>query len=106
MAKINPQDISWLAPTTNMDGSAIVEPLSYRLAVDGVDFLDFPGTLNPDGRYSESTASMGLETGVPLSITLKAFYVSSPSLISDPSAPLEIILGVAKPNPPLDLRAS
>lgn len=103
MARINPVQISWSAPTENTDGTPVVEALSYRLAVDGADFLDFPGTLNQDGRYSEATEFMSLPEGVVLNLTLRAFYVNEPNLISDPSNAIEIILGVSNPNPPFGL---
>lgn len=43
---------SWTAPTSREDGSPL-DPttLSYRLYVDGVALVDFPGSLNPDGTY-------------------------------------------------------
>ena len=104
MAKINPTELSWLAPTNNTDGSVITEPLSYRLAVDGVDFLDFPGSLNADGRFYEDIAPMAIPDG-PHSFTLKAFYVSQPLLISDPSGALDVVLGVKPPEAPLDFLA-
>ena len=104
MAKINPTELSWLAPTNNTDGTPITEPLSYRLLVDGVDFLDFPGTLNADGRFYEAVAPMAIEDGAH-TLTLKAFYVSQPALISDPSNPMDVILGVQPPEAPLDLLA-
>jgi len=105
MTKINPLKISWLAPIENTDGTAITEPLSYRMLVDGVDFLDFPGTLNADGKYEEYTTSMNLPSNEVLSITLKAFYASNPDIISIPSNVIEVMLGVAAPNAPLELSA-
>ncbi len=87
-----------------MDGSPIVGELEYILMVDGVDFLNFPGTLNQDGKYYEDTANMNLPDGM-FSITLSAFYVDEPVLRSQPSNPKEIIMGVTNPNPPLDLGA-
>lgn len=104
MAQINPTVVQWTAPTANIDGTAISEPLSYRLMVDGVDFLDFPGTLNPDGHYTEDTAPMGLPDGLH-ELALKAFYVTQPLLISDPSNTIEILVGVEQPNPPINLEA-
>ena len=105
MAKINPVTISWSAPTLNTDGTPIVGALSYRLMVDGVDFLDFPGSLNPDGKYYEDVAPMAIPNGAH-TLALKAFYVDEPSLISDPSGVLDIIVGVTAPAAPFGLAAS
>lgn len=104
MAKINPTEFSWTAPTENTDGSPIAGDLSYTLMVDDVDFLSFPGTLNPDGRFSEDTVDMNLPLG-PFSITLKSFYISAPLLVSVPSNALDIIMGVGEPNPPFGFAA-
>ena len=105
MAKINPREFSWTAPTQNTDGSPIVGELSYRMNLDGSPFLDFPGTLNPDGRYYQVTDNMNLPDGAHV-VTLQAFYVDSPELISDPSNALDIIVGVTQPEVPLDFLAS
>jgi hypothetical protein len=51
MAIVNPRQFSWTAPTQNTDGTDITEALNYRLELDGSPFLDFPGVLNPDGKY-------------------------------------------------------
>ena len=99
MATINPTTLSWNAPTENVDGSPITDPLSYRLVVDGADFLDFPGTLNPDGSYSVATVDLGLPNGI-FQMELKTFYEEAPELISDPSNSIVIGLGVTSPNPP------
>ena len=104
MASINPVRLKWTAPTKNTDGTDIAGDLSYRLTVDGTVFLDFPGTLNPDGRFSESMDALGLSDGAH-TLTLQSFYVSQPSLLSDPSNSLDIVLGVTRPDVPLDFSA-
>ena len=104
MAKINPKEFSWTAPTQNTDGSDIVGNLAYTMILGGEDFLSFPGTLNPDGKYYESTVDMNLPKGSSV-VELVAFYTDSPALRSDPSNSLEIIVGVADPKPPLDFGA-
>ena len=105
MAKINPTEFSWNAPTTNTDGSAVTEALSYTLQVDGSDFLSFPGTLNADGKYHEDTANMALPAG-SFSITLTAFYVDAPALVSNPSNAVTVIVGLVNPDAPLALAAA
>jgi len=104
MAKINPTEFKWTAPTQNTDDSDIVGDLSYIMTLNGEDFLSFPGTLNPDGKFFESTENMNLPDGAS-SIALKAFYVDQPNLVSDPSNSLDIIVGVTQPKPPLDFGA-
>ncbi len=104
MAKINPKEFKWTAPTKNTDGSDVEGDLSYTLTVDEADFLSFPGTLNPDGKFFESTANMNLPDGAS-TVALKAFYLSAPSLVSKPSNAMDIIMGVTNPEPPLDFGA-
>jgi len=58
---VNPESISWQAPTQNTDGSPVKGPLTYNLyrADNEADlvrdpanyFLALPGSLNPDGNY-------------------------------------------------------
>ena len=104
MAKINPTEFSWTALTKNTDGSDIEGDLSYTMTLDGEDFLSFPGTLNPDGRFFESTADMSLPKGAS-TVRLKSFYIDAPDLVSAPSNALEIIVGVGTPEAPLDFGA-
>jgi hypothetical protein len=107
MATVNPQKITWSAPTQNTDGTPIVESLNYRLVVDGVDFLDFPGTLNPDGKFEQELAPLNLPANQVLTLALKAFYGvgDQPGLVSAPSGSIEVILGVAAPEAPFGLAA-
>ena len=101
---INPTKFSWTAPTLNTDGSAITEPLAYRLYVDGVANSDFPGTLNTDGKYEMLFADTAITDGAHV-IYITAFYVDKPELESDPSGTLDVVLGLARPEAPLDFSA-
>lgn len=108
MADINPEKLSWSAPTKNTDGSDITEPLSYTLGVsdDGGEFvetLSFPGSLNPDGSYSVAFSELALEPGAH-SIALRAFYVDQPEAKSGWSGALDIVLH-AVPEAPFGLAA-
>jgi hypothetical protein len=105
MALINKSTLKWMAPTLNTDGSAISQELSYRLTVDGADFLDFPGTLNPNGEFEQPLAPLNLPQNQVMMLALKAFYVNEPQLISEPSGTLEVILGVPAPAAPFGLAA-
>lgn len=109
MAAINPTDLKWSAPAHNTDGSEITEPLNYTLGVAGEDgefteALSFPGALNQDGTYQVAFADLALENGAH-TIALRAFYLGQPDLHSDWSGSLDIILGMAAPNPPFGLAA-
>jgi hypothetical protein len=44
--------LSWLAPTENTDGTPIDYSLTYQLYINGAATMVFPGTLNPDGKYT------------------------------------------------------
>ncbi len=55
----NPTEISWTAPTTNVDGSPVNGPLNYRLYrsdtevfdMDDGHFFELVGALQPEGHY-------------------------------------------------------
>lgn len=46
------ENLTWLAPTENEDGSPIDYALTYRLYLDDNATMTFPGTLNETGAYS------------------------------------------------------
>lgn len=46
------RNLTWTAPTENTDGTAIEYALTYRLYLDDVPVMTFPGTLNETGLYS------------------------------------------------------
>lgn len=103
--------LSWLAPTQNVDGTDIDYSLSYRLYVDSLPVMTFPGTLNPDGRYQFALAdvpALGSEGVYELKLT--AFPEGTdldikPELESDPSNAISITtIVVIIPKGPSDLR--
>ena len=110
MARINPEKLSWQAPSEDVEGVAITQPLSYTLGVRAmgsaeafVESMSFPGSLNADGSYSMSFADMALDDG-SYELALLAFYQSNPELKSEWSpGTIEVILGAAVPKPPFGL---
>jgi hypothetical protein len=55
-------NLKWTAPTENTDGTAIDYALTYRLYIDDVVAMTFPGTLNGDGVYYFPLADVGAIT--------------------------------------------
>ena len=106
--RINPTKLNWTAPTTNTDGSLIIEALNYTLGVsDGATFIEvisFPGSLNPGGEYEVTIQDTALTDGTH-TIALAAFVVSAPDIKSDWSNAIDILL-VGVPASPLGLVAS
>lgn len=78
---INPTVLEWDAPTTNVDGSPITEPLNYTMLLDGSEHVSFPGSLNPSGKYTAQFDDMSVPNGT-FDIGLLAFYVDAPELKS------------------------
>jgi len=93
-------NLTWTAPTENTDGSPIDYELAYNLYIDGVQALAFPGTLNPDGRYSFAAADVPqLQEPGTYELTLTAFNTNVPDIESDPSNALTLTV-VAVPLAP------
>jgi len=91
-------NISWTAPTENTDGSPITQALNYNLYIDGVNQLSFPGTLNPDGRYTfplDQVSGMQLDADYTLTLTA----VDEDGDESDPSNAI-VVTRLARPNAP------
>lgn len=109
--KVNPKDLNWTAPTENTDGTTIDYGLAYELGV-GVPggpytaVASFPGTLNPDGKYSAPLPDLGLDDDVSYGIVLNAFNTLAPDLKSDWSGEVEIIFTGKLPNVPTGLSVS
>lgn len=98
--KLNPEKITWTAPTQNVDGTPIDYALAYRLYVDGSPVADFPGSLNTDGRYEMLYADVPAIGLGSHAITMTAFRQDIPELESDQSNVVEVYFG-SKPEAPL-----
>ena len=56
------RNLTWTAPTENTDGTTIDYALTYRLYLDDVATMTFPGTLNAAGQYTFPLADVGAIT--------------------------------------------
>ena len=90
--------ITWTAPTLNTDGSPITQQLTYNLYIDGVQSLNFPGTLNQDGSYSFPLADVAMMQADG-EYTLMLTAVDEDGDESDPSGSL-LITRLQRPNSP------
>lgn len=96
-------DLSWLAPTLNSDGTPIDYPLGYNLYIDGVVNSALPATLNPAGRFEFPLDGVSaLAASGTYQLTVTAFNTDDPFAESAESNPVSIIsFGI--PESPTDL---
>lgn len=109
---LNPNKLSWTAPTENEDGSPIDYELEYEVGLlkdNGTDH-DFdpvatiPGQLREGDRYEAPIADMGLGAGDHL-LALRSFAKGDPDRKSEWSE--SVAFRIAKvPAAPLDLRVA
>lgn len=101
----NPRtSISWNAPTQNTDGSPITDQLTYNLYVDNVNTASFPGTLNPDGKYSFLLADLPV-ISQPGSYQFELTAQDESGDESDRSNAITIVRGETIPNAPTSFAA-
>lgn len=111
MPQVNPKNLSWIAPTTNTDGSPITNPLDYELGVRRAEdaapqaYMSVVGSLQEGGDYNAPLDKTGLQTGVPLFLSLRAINRMDPSnpmddLTSAWSNEVEILLSNGIPEAP------
>lgn len=101
MPRLNPDLITWRAPTTNVDGTPIDYELAYELELDGEAVATFPGRLNAEGIYEQSTADLFPDVQyAAYRVTLRAFRVDQPTLKSAPSNAVEYVFDRRVPNAP------
>lgn len=103
---VNPQTLTWQAPTENVDGTPIDYELVYDLGVTQGGLWEviaqFPGTLNPDGTYSAPLADFAFEDGEH-TIGLRSVRADLPSLVSEWSNTVTFEVENDTPNPPAAL---
>jgi hypothetical protein len=102
--------LAWLAPTQNVDGTDIDYALTYRLYVDAAPVSTFPGSLNPQGRYTYPLADVAaLQAAGEYVLTLTAFpegvdLEAEPGQESDESNAVTLTVVVVRvPKGPTDL---
>lgn len=105
--KINPETLSWTAPTTNVDGTEITYVLEYEVGLSENDMfvpiVTIPGQLADNDRYTAPIADLPLEYGEH-TIALRSFAKEDPDRKSVWSAPVSFVLSEEIPNAPLDFR--
>lgn len=97
---INPTVLKWRAPTKNVDGTSIDYEMAYELEVNTVLTATFPGRLNPDGLYEQSTDTMFPEYGEYV-VRLRAFRIDMPEVKSDWSNAVTYFFDKRVPEAPL-----
>lgn len=110
--KINPTTLSWMAPTTNVDGTAIDYELQYELGLydEEADLIEplmtIPGQLRDQetGAYEAPIADVGLDTG-SYEMALRSFAKEDPERVSTWSNTVEFAISDRIPGPPLEFRA-
>ena len=105
---INPEKLSWTAPTTNVDGTPIDYELAYDLGIGPVGGpyevrSTFPGTLNPDGMYEADLPALNLDEDVTYALVLRALNVNLPEAPSEWTGEVEIMFTGKLPNAPTGL---
>jgi hypothetical protein len=108
--KVNPKQLIWQAPTTNVDGTPIDYVLNYEvgLSVDGKmePLMVVPGQLQEGGDYNAPIADLGLTSGKAYSIALRSFAKEQPSRKSLYSDPVKFAISDRIPSPPLPFAVS
>jgi hypothetical protein len=110
MVKVNPKDLSWVAPTTNTDGTPIQYELSYELGIQDAAGLIQPnvtivGSLREDDKYVAPIADMGFESGSH-TIALRSLAANDPLRVSDWSSTVQFFISDEIPSAPLDVAVS
>jgi hypothetical protein len=110
MAKVNPTELSWAAPTTNVDGSPIQYELNYELGIQDADGVIQPnvvvvGTLRQDEKYVAPIADMGFETGLHV-IALRSMAADNPQRVSEWSGTVDFYISDEVPKAPLEVAVS
>jgi len=111
MPALNPQNLSWTAPTENVDGSPIDYPLAYTLGIGDpggpyTEVASFPGALNPDGMYEAPLPDFDFPEDVVQAIVLRAFNTQQPDVQSAWTNEVEIFVTGKLPNAPTGFSAS
>jgi len=104
------RNLTWTEPTKNTDETPIEYALNYRLYIDDVPTITFPGTLNDAGQYEFPLADVGAITEAGLyTFELTAFeqgvdLEQEPERESARSNAIQIIaVVVTVPKEPADL---
>lgn len=110
MANINPKNLIWQAPTTNIDGTPIQYELSYELGVVQSDGSITPhvtvvGSLRESEDYIAPLSDMNFSQGEHV-VALRSMAADEPSRVSEWSEQVGFIISDEIPKPPLALAVS
>ena len=104
------EQITWTAPIENVDGSPIDYALTYRLYIDDIPTMTFPGSLNETGVYSFPLADVGaIQAPGTIKLELTAFpegvdLEQEPERESAKSNSIQVLVAaVLVPKEPADL---
>ena len=108
--KVNPKNLLWQAPTTNVDGTPIDYALEYEVGLvsdAGVlePLMTVPAQLQTGNSYEAPIGGLALDWGT-YEIALRTFAKDDPARKSDWSQTVEFALSERIPNPPLELRVA
>jgi hypothetical protein len=108
--KVNPKQLIWQAPTTNVDGTPIDYALNYEvgLSVDGKmePLMVVPGQLQGGGEYTAPIADLGLAPGRVYAIALRSFAKEQPARKSAYSGTVKFAISERIPSAPFMLPRS
>ena len=104
--KVNPKQLSWKAPTTNVDNTPIDYELNYEVGLEDANgqlqpLMVIPGQLQDGSTYTAPIADLGLTAGKVYTIALRSFAKDDPARKSQYSASVEFAISDRIPNPPL-----
>jgi len=93
---------SWLAPTTNADGSPISGALSYRVYIDKA--VVTPNVTVPTATVTTPSWPCGTLTAGSHTVTVSAFYTGVASSEGAATSPLAFVLILGVPGSPSGLK--
>lgn len=109
--KVNPKRMSWVAPTTNTDGTEINYDLEYEVGLldengDPQSLMVVAAQLREEtSEYQAPIADLQLEPGEH-EITMRTFAKEDPDRVSQWSNPVGFVISREIPEVPLDLQVS
>jgi hypothetical protein len=109
--KVNPTQMTWQAPTQNVDGTPIDYVLNYEVGLEDANgqlqpSMVIPGQLQDGGDYTAPIADLGLAAGSTYRIALRTFAKDEPARKSVYSEMVDFAISDRIPNPPLAFAVS
>ena len=108
--KINPKQLSWSAPTTNVDGTPIDYDLEYEVGIVNGDAIStlmvVPAQLREGVDYVAPIEGLSLASGRVYSLALRAFAKEDSKRVSQWAISGEFAISDRVPSPPLAFAVS